>query len=80
MDGKCSTILPYKARKARDAGSTPREARKGSVSAPASVTMIASLRFCSMVRLKLAQKKMTARGTSLCHILTGSGRVASNSS
>lgn len=80
VEGKCSTILPYNAKNARDAGSTPREARKGSVSAPASVTMMESLRFWSMVRLKLAQKKMIAKGTSLCQILTGSGKVASSSS
>lgn len=77
MDGSLSTRRPYKERKAREAGKTPREARNGRVSAPAAVTMIASLKFWRIVRLKLAQKKIKASGTSFCHSVTGSGRLAS---
>jgi hypothetical protein len=54
-------------KKASDAGSTPNEASHGSVSAPAVVTTIASFRFCRIVRLKDAQKKISAKGSSLCH-------------
>ena len=79
VEGSLSTRRPYSDKNAREAGNTPREARKGRVSAPAAVTMMASLRFCRMVRLKLAQKKMSARGTSFCHKVTGSGKFASMS-
>lgn len=79
MEGSLSTKRPYKDKKASDAGKTPREARKGRVSAPAAVTMMASLRFCRIVRLKLAQKNMRARGTSFCQRVTGSGKFASMS-
>ena len=77
VEGSLSTRRPYSDKNAKEAGRTPREARNGRVSAPAAVTMIASLRFCRMVRLKLAQKKISAKGTSFCHRVTGSGRFAS---
>ena len=79
MEGSLSTKRPYRERKAKDAGRTPKEARNGRVSAPAAVTMMASLKFWSIVRLKLAQKNMRASGTSFCHRVTGSGRFASMS-
>lgn len=58
-------------KKASDAGRTQNEARKGRVSAPAVVTMMASFRFCRMVRLKEAQKKIRPRGSSFCQMLIG---------
>jgi hypothetical protein len=70
--------LPYSTKKATLAGSTQKEARKGSVSAPPAVTMMASLRLCRMVRLKEAQKKMRPRGSTFCH--SSRGALGSSSS
>lgn len=75
--GKRSTRRPYSDRNTTEAGSTPRDAKNGSVSAPADVTIIESRRFCRIVRLKLAQKNIIARGTNFCQSVTGSGRFAS---
>lgn len=40
------TIFPYSTKKPTDAGSTPKEARNGSVSAPPAVTIMASFKLC----------------------------------
>ncbi len=78
VDPASSSCSPYAKKKASDAGSTQREARKGSASAPAEVTTIASFRLARMVRLKLAQKKMSASGSSFCHSLTGGSALLSD--
>jgi len=59
----------------RETAAPKPDQRRTSVSAPPATTTIESLRDCRIVRLKLAAKKMSPSGTTLCHSsIAGSGR------